>query len=838
VLLLLFQLLFLLVLLVVNGEPLRAVFLRRLELFSDLDFVQVCIIDVYVGGLILYVLAILPFGLFSWVVVVCFTLLSAVLSIVIHAKTIVHGARLSRIRAYVAENKKALLIYLAVFLMFMVFLVVNLSSLSGLVLGSVRDESIHSLDVQVILENHSIPLTLQPYLTEGIIYPQASHVIFAFASYMLNMNAAKVVFYVTVLFKALSVLGAYFLGRKLGHGVAIGLSLSFVFAFVSSWPLNVTWGGNPFLVGFPFFLVCLGLLFSLFRFRVRHNLVDLVTVGLLFGYVGTIIISYLQVLMAVTVLVFLYYLVCRQGGLRRVLGGFAAVLGVSFLPLSPFIYRFFVYYQYPGHNIGMPQDFTGWTSQQVYFGQALQWFFDNLSPYAVLKVLIFILLAIFAILLWRTRDYKNVKPAVKFALVIFAAATLLSFVAFFLPADFGIVSWGHQGIILTVPVSILIAVSFVKFAESFREGKIKRLSKIFPKGSGAALLLAITILALVTSPFLYYRFAVDPKTLRGSYNVFSVTTQSDYDLMTWMSANLSSDAVVLVHPFGSGLFIPSVSHHRIVFPYSGSSLSGSYQTLVGLLENGTLNANAYEIMRNWNVSYVFVGSNVALTSLNPPIWNPELFLGNPNFKLVKNFGNSYLFKIEEYNQSVIFMDNFEYPSWNLNGWLNYSWGKGLGNVTIKDDGCLSCSKQLAITAQALPTEGQWELQYSYWIERDIFVPYNDSEVMLSFYLNATQGFGKNDTFALLISNVQHSRMMVIATPNGVYQGYPSATILGSREGSFSYDLSAMWQRMFNSSLPQTFVLQLVNYDFDGVPSVAYVDNITVTSTPATTPLTS
>lgn len=232
--LLLFQLLFLLFLLIVNGEPLRAVFFRRLRLFSDLDFVQICILDVYVGGLILYVLAILPFRLFSWIVVVCFTLLSIVLSVIIHSKTLVRGASFSKIRAFWVENKKTLLTYLLVFLMFTIFLLINLSSLSGLVFGSVRDESVHSLDVQVILENHSVPLTLQPYVPEGIIYPQASHVIFAFATYILNMDVPKIVFYVSVLFKSLSVLGAYFLGRKLGSSIAYSLGLSFVFAFISS----------------------------------------------------------------------------------------------------------------------------------------------------------------------------------------------------------------------------------------------------------------------------------------------------------------------------------------------------------------------------------------------------------------------------------------------------------------------------------------------------------------------------------------------------------------------------------------------------------------------------
>jgi hypothetical protein len=645
---------------------------------------------------------------------------------------------------------------------------------------------------------------------------------------MLNMNAATSVFYVTVLFKALSVLGAYFLGKKLGGGVAYGLALSFVVAFVSNWPLNVTWGANPFLIGFPFFLVCLGLLFSLSRFHVRLSVVELLTVGLLFGYVGTIIISYLQVLIVVAVIVLLYYTVRRGGELARTFGELAAVFSISFLPLSPFIYRFVVYYQYPGHNVGIPQDFTGWASSQHYFSQAIVWAFDNLSLYFLLEVTIILVLACFVFLLWKTGDHQNIQSVVAFALVILGATILLSFIAFILPPGFGIISWGHQAILISIPFSLLIAAALVKFAE-FREGKIKRLSHIFPKGSAAGLLLVISVLTLITSPFLYYRLAEDPNRVRGGYNVYAVTTQNDYNLMMWMKNNLPSDAVVLVHPYSSGLFIPAVSNNIAVFPYSGSSLSSSYQTLVSLLENDTLNAEAYQFMHYWNISYVFVG-HIAHTSANPPQWVPELFLGNPNFKLVKNFGDSYLFKVEDINPNVIFMDDFEYVRWNQNLWKDYSWGKGLGNATISDSNGSSGTKQLEITAQAMPISGQWELQYSYRVERNIYVASNSTEVTLSFYLNALKGFSGNDTLAMVIADTKHTQRIVLTTPNGIYPNYPGVTVLNSNEGMFSYNLSEMWQNRFNSSLPQDFILQIVNYDFDGVPNVAYVDNVTITST--------
>ena len=201
-----------------------------------------------------------------------------------------------------------------------------------------------------------------------------------------------------------------------------------------------------------------------------------------------------------------------------------------------------------------------------------------MSPYLLPTVLLALPIASMFILLLRTKEYMNFNDnfisVIRFTLAAFASGLLLSFASFFLPPDFNIVSWGHQSILLTIPINILAIASYIKFAEFVREGKFKFLSRVIPKGSRKSLLLTMTVLLLVTSPFLYYRFVADSENLRGSYNIYAVTSQSDYDLMKWMAVNLSSsDAVILVHPYGSGLFIPSVSHQKIVFPYTGSSLS-------------------------------------------------------------------------------------------------------------------------------------------------------------------------------------------------------------------------------------------------------------------------
>ena len=306
-----------------------------------------------------------------------------------------------------------------------------------------------------------------------------------------------------------------------------------------------------------------------------------------------------------------------------------------------------------------------------------------------------------------------------------------------------------------------------------------------------------------------------------------MTTQSDYELMTWMKTNLPSDAIILVHPYGSGLFIPSVAHLKVIFPYTGSSLSTSYQTLVNLLENNTFNSQAYQIMHSWNISYVFVGTHVAY---NYPIWDAKLFLGNPNFKLVKNLGSSFLFELDEHDDNMAFSDNFNSEPWHQNGWRNDTLGNGLTDVAIKESPSMYSSGSLSIMAQAVPALSSAMAQvgkgYISWVEREIFVP-NSQNVTLSFYLNATDGFGQTDTFAVLIYNLHRNETIAVTTPNGFQLNHSESDILNSRQGTFSLNLSELWQRELNSSFPTAFVLQFANYDFDGVPSVAYVDNVII-----------
>jgi hypothetical protein len=211
-------------------------------------------------------------------------------------------------------------------------------------------------------------------------------------------------------------------------------------------------------------------------------------------------------------------------------------------------------------------------------------------------------------------------------------------------------------------------------------------------------------------------------------------------------------------------------------------------------------------------------------------WRPELFLGNPNFGIVKKIGNAYLFKFLYMNSSSVFQDDFEHESWYDYGWNSGYDGNGVGNVTLAENYANLSQKCLKITAQAIYTI--WAQSYARYVQRQFFVP-NDSDVTLSFDYNATQGFHSTDTFAVLVSNISRNQSLILTNSKGIYANYTNSILLDKPEGhcelSGLNSLSSLWLDRFNSTFPTSFYLEFLNYDRDGVENIVYIDNVNVTA---------
>ncbi|MDH5481393.1 MAG: hypothetical protein OEY22_00735 [Candidatus Bathyarchaeota archaeon] len=781
----------------------------------------------------MYIIAVIPLHLFNLITLYTVTILCIIVTLYVHRRKFRSFIQNLHLHLKFAPQSHRLIEIGLVASMFLFSLFVQTFSFNYLIFGSVRDTSIHSLFVQVIMENNQVPETVYPYSTAGIVYPQGHSPIAAYSVFILNYSPPQAIFYLTSLFNALTILGAYFLGKTLSGRWNLSLSLVFVFTFLAFWPRYITWGSNAMVVSFPFYFICL----SLFPFLAKEKLSikTILAIGFLFGYLSVLHLQVYEVLIAALYVVGFYIILKRNN--RRCLS-FIIISFISLLVLSPFIYRALIFYSYPYHNIGLPAD-VEIPSSQLGFSlilSGLSSLFELIAVNTHLRIASFALffVSVLIIVYFRRKErFRQTNELTKLGI-----ATLLGELLIFLFGSFSPYNlpFYPQPLLLYFSFYFFVAVFICALYYSIHFYLSKKiLSKALEPELKKRKFLAVTLSSLlfvgIFSPFLYQNIFVDVEGIGGSYSVFSVTTEQDLRLLLWTKENLDKDATILVNTFQSGTFIPSVSNRKVVFPPSAESYSVSYQKLVTLLENDILNATAFDLMDHLEITHVYVGAGVSSWDNWSHKWNSRLFLGNPNFELEKNFGNAFLFQLNYINMSIIFLDEFEYAFWGQNGWQTYFLGNGLGTVTLAPNFGYNVSKCLRINTQVVPTVA--EREYARWVGREIFV-LNNSRVTLSFYFNATEGFHDRDTFAVMVSNTYRNQSMVLATPNGIYENGKYAISLGGFEGFVQeLDLSETWHQIFDSPLPNLFILEIANYDFDGIENVAYIDNITITSTPNT-----
>lgn len=819
---LLFRLLLLMFSLAIIGEPLRFLLSRFGRFFKDLDILQVLVLNVYLGGLVLYAIAMVPFGLFSsatmWVVLV-FSLSFVIVELLI--------------KRFQLPEKWNILKIVVVLAIFLVALWIQLIPVSNLVFGSVHDTSLHSLFVQVLLENRQVPVLLQPYAAEGIVYPQGFHSIVAYVVCISNSLVPSAVLHVTTLFAAMSVLGAYYLGKALSSRWCFGVSLAFVFAFVAAWPKYITWGSNALVAGIPLYFVCLSFVPLLIKERREFGLREIIFIGILFGYLAVMHLQLYEALIASIVLWWLVNIAKRKlkalSQLKRIL----PIILISVIPIGPFFYRWLMWNPYPYHNIGLPADIEITIVHQNFFQvffTIVTWLWNNLSHSMAMRVLyltLFILSTGLTIFKIKKDGLGNEITQISLATV--GGPLLVALLATIFPD----LPFSTTAILFYLPFYVLIGVFTVWVYQRFSSVLSKKFIKKgcadhgkFGVGKNLRVLLTtLLVITLINGPFIFCSVFQDPQMMLGAYNLFAVTGVDDVDLMLWMKDNLPHNVTILVNKQECALFIPSVSHHKVIFPFIFSHHSRSYKLLSTMIEEGNLNPTTYNLMKHFNITHVYVGSSATAHEMYKHKWNPQLFLQNPNFDLVRKVGNAYLFAFSYKYAEVAFQDDFEYYSATETGWEFYVAkefeGTGFGEATISLDHAYHGNKSLMITAEKKDQEGY----YVCWVYKKVHV-WDTSNVTLSFYLNATSGFNANlDHSAVIVADTSWQRAITISTP---YANISSDYIeLPDFQDFFKFNLGETWYQKYDSALPTDFYICLQNFDADGIENIVFFDYITL-----------
>ncbi|UCE96878.1 MAG: hypothetical protein JSV51_04635 [Candidatus Bathyarchaeota archaeon] len=803
--------------LAVFGELLRSLVNKFTHLFSDLDIVQAFLLDVYLGGAMLYSLALFPFRLFGWFFVQTFFVISLTVLILFNSRKFLSGKRV------VVRNNITVHAIVVILLFMFMFWVVTLP-IDKFVLGSIHDTSLHSLFTQVIIENEMIPQTLQPYLPEGLVFPQGASVIFALATFLFGWTPAKSVFYCTPLFISISILGAYYLGQKISKKASFGLIFSIAIGFVGTHPRILTWGGNNFAVAFPFFLLCLALLIDIFSSACELRKREVIIIGLLFGYLASIYFTAFMVIVISLTLWLVYAMMLRQGdGVKRV-KIFLIILIFSLLPIIPNIFKFVIWYPYPGHNIGLPSDVT---ARSIWAFPSPLWPFEIIRDYSypqLFKAMIFILLVCGILSLifskpLKSRLSKNILILIGCTFAIPEALIILSWHFSFLR----MITGATTCVILFVSLDLLVAFFAYDIFSSFG-----RRIRAFPAGRHKirASLRFSFLLYVMLMPFFFNALYVDSELLVSHYSAYAVTTQDDYELMLWMRDNLDDDAQILINSFDAGNFVSSIAQKASTYPFTWSQSSQAYGKLVENIHLGRFTSSEYITMERLGITHVFLGSQSSFWWIGDKNWYPRFFTSNPNFKLSKSVGGAYLYEFQLVNPNWIFFDSFEYSFLTGSGWRVYS----PMEIAENGEGYIGVGSAYSYDGtNSLTTFTRKVTGDIFWISVIKEVYLGDYEgasdnIELCFFLNACLGFGVNDALMFVISSGDWRDQLFFSTSKQIAVR-EELIILANGSGVNKFDLSRMWSENYGASLPNAFFIQIINHDADEVPNLGYVDFI-------------
>ena len=676
------ELLFFLLMLAIIGDPLRH-FLKKLNLtwLSNNDTIQKFALDIAFGGLIVYfiVLALTPLHLFNREIVWIITLSFVSFQVYLRRKSLTGLFRreespLSQLG--LIRNKLQIAVMASISTIFAISLLYRLAPLQSVILGSVHDNALHSLFVQLMIENKGIPPTLDPYLPQILRFPQGMHVLFTYMVYLHGYMSPKAVLYVTALFNTLTIFGGYYFGKAVSDG-KLGISLAFILGLVAPYPITVTWGGNTIPFGIFLYLLITGIFYKCFLFHeetsVKRSYLHLIPVGFLLGYLGTVHVAIFVI--AITTMFFIgaRAILVKNDRLKIVTTVFKKqilILLLSLIPISIWLYRLlfvptilpenFDYHSmyekvvynrsyfhgrlFPANIIFHPlrhfeiyRIWYGWYMELGWPACNLFLTLLTLSPFFLLR----------AFYVNRARFRSMAFSSIPFFSVLFWALNTPHGLFYLTDEPFILMTAeaDKMMLFLAIAFSIFVSYTLVFLYELFAglANKIKIRSKYGKiRKFLTNTVIFIPIIAVVALTLLAVPNGVS--WLKSNYDVFSITTAYDYELMLWMRDNLPRDAIVLINPYESGTFIPSISQHRVIFPWTGSPRPPSYEKILNLMQQCILNATTYDFMRRFNATHVYVGSKATYQWMGNTKWDPTLFLGNPNFKLVKNVGNAYLFK--------------------------------------------------------------------------------------------------------------------------------------------------------------------------------------------------
>jgi hypothetical protein len=650
------------------GELLRRLASRWVSLFRDLGWVERVLLDLYLGGGGLYVLAVIPLGLFDLPIVVAYLAGAAgiLLFVLLRGRRSAPRSTSNQPRVRGFGTLPALLVMGATAAVFAIEVWVA----EGVPTGNSYDTSLLADYVALLLLHHQVPVSLAPIAPQLTSYPQGTTVWLAAAQLIYSLPPARTPLLVTPLFLSLSPLAGYVVGRRHLGSPWAGAALGLTFALLGSWTRVMVATSNDFVFSFPLVLWLLGRL-DIWRGARAPRWPDAVAYGALLGYSAALNPVGAEWLFPTLVVLGLIAGGFRVSYLRVAVPRWVGALVVSLLFVTPALWTILagggtLFASSGGVTVPSPTGLPGISPAQL-VGSIDPFLFRAhdiwLSPFPALRFELAALLVAGAAVLLIPDLFRRLGPhgpafrqlvavtivvAILILLVEVGAAqglpALNGLALISSAAEVSIYLFAVYTFLAAIPIFLLIdlalqrpdapgAASPATPPTSPVSARARPASITGPQVIGVALAVVLLVSggAVTGSDF--------PPYLHGLYESYGRVTPADFALFAWAAHGLPAGARLLVAPGSAAQFLPGYASVVVVFPVQRIAQNSSYVDLDRQLVEGHLNSTGYEELGWLDIQYVVVTGNTT------NLWAPfnATALMTPDFSETFQQGDAYVF---------------------------------------------------------------------------------------------------------------------------------------------------------------------------------------------------
>ena len=652
------------------GELLRRLAARWVPLFRDLGWIERVLLDLYLGAGGLYVLALVPLGLFDLPLVLAYLVGAAAILLALGVRTwrSAAGRAVFKLPRWRLDLLPGLLVVAATAAVFAIEVFVA----EGVPTGNSYDTSLLSDYVALLLLHHQVPVSLAPIAPQLTSYPQGTTVWLAAAQLIYSLPPARAPLLVTTLFLSLSPLAGYVLGRRQLGSAWAGLAIGLTFALIGSWTRVMVATSNDFVFSFPLVLWLVARL-DVWRGSWAPSWPDAIAYGAVLGYSAALNPVGAEWLFPTLVLLGLLAGGLRRGYLRAAVPRWIGALVASLLFVSPVLWTILrgggtLFASSGGVTLPSPAGLPGISPAQLVgsidpflFGPLDNWF----SPFPALRFELSILLVAGAAVLVIPSLFRHLGPrgpafrylvaatigvGILILLVEAGAAQGLSalngLANISSAAEVSVYLFAIYTLLAAIPIYLLVEYVLqnplrptgqteVERPSLPRETRPRRASLTGPQAIGLFLVVALLVPGVVVAGTDF------PAYLQELYGNYGRVTPADFAMFAWASHNLPAGARVLVAPGSAAQFLPGYANVLLVFPVQRIAQNASYVDLDRQLVHGRLNSSGYQDLGWLGVQYIAVTGNT--TNLWAP-FDPEALIGPP-FELVFQQGDAYVFAL-------------------------------------------------------------------------------------------------------------------------------------------------------------------------------------------------